>query len=397
MRLETILKQPSETLRQSVTFNGVSTISALVSVEAEAKGLVSGAAALDVVPTLFADALTLAISGGTDGERYLVTAIADDAEDFLTLSQIADEFDTEVGSFRTSIGVYKKKYRVSTTGYAGKLNFTGDTSATGKGLHNFDDDEAGAIAFATLDAIRDGGLKGMSAALQKAFASSDDLDKALEEALKVREVEQILGGLGSQLQEQFKAFEKQAKERVRVATEYGFDVVAIEKKNAEDRAKLVDQILSERIGSLQQLLQDIKFGDLFEGSLADQRQAVLAEIAKARTAAEAGEDGAADKLANLSRQLIELSRDAYGTAGSEYASDRSGVVSASEAVIQKENERIRAAQEAAAQSNAALQTIADNSTQQTDLLSQMVREIQIFGKTVTIPNLPAAWNVERTA
>jgi len=80
MRLETLLKQPSETLRQSLTFNGVATITALHSVEAEARGLVSGAAALDVVPTLFAGALTLAISGGTDGERYLVTAIADDAD-----------------------------------------------------------------------------------------------------------------------------------------------------------------------------------------------------------------------------------------------------------------------------------------------------------------------------
>jgi len=80
MALETILKQPSETLRRSITFNGVSTITTLHSVEAEARGLVSGAAALDVTPTLFAGAVTLAISGGTDGERYLVTAIADDAE-----------------------------------------------------------------------------------------------------------------------------------------------------------------------------------------------------------------------------------------------------------------------------------------------------------------------------
>ncbi|WP_336973424.1 phage protein Gp36 family protein [Sphingobium aromaticiconvertens] len=80
MALETILKQPSETIQRSVTFNGVATIAALHSVGSEARGLVSGAAALDVVSTLFAGALTLAISGGTDGERYLVTAIADDAE-----------------------------------------------------------------------------------------------------------------------------------------------------------------------------------------------------------------------------------------------------------------------------------------------------------------------------
>lgn len=80
MRAETILKQPSETLRRPVTFNGVSTITALHSVDVAARGLVAGVAELGVVPQLFADAVTLAISGGTDGERYLITVIADDAD-----------------------------------------------------------------------------------------------------------------------------------------------------------------------------------------------------------------------------------------------------------------------------------------------------------------------------
>lgn len=80
MRPEIILKQPSEELRRSITFNGVSTITALHSVGSVASGLVAGSAQLGVVPQLFAGAVTLAISGGTDGERYLITAIADDAD-----------------------------------------------------------------------------------------------------------------------------------------------------------------------------------------------------------------------------------------------------------------------------------------------------------------------------
>jgi phage gp36-like protein len=80
MRPETILKQPSEVRHESVTFNGVSTVTALHSVDVVAKGLVAGGVALGVVPQLFADAVTLVISGGSDGERYLVTAIADDAD-----------------------------------------------------------------------------------------------------------------------------------------------------------------------------------------------------------------------------------------------------------------------------------------------------------------------------
>ncbi len=74
-----IIKQPAETLRLPLEFGGVSTISALVSVNAVARGLVPGAPALTVTPSLFAGALTLVIAGGGDGERYLVTAIVDDA------------------------------------------------------------------------------------------------------------------------------------------------------------------------------------------------------------------------------------------------------------------------------------------------------------------------------
>lgn len=322
----------------------------------------------------------VSVSGNAGSRTRAASGLASAMQD--QLAAIAEEFNAEVGTFRTAIGVYDDKYRVNTEGRGGKMDFKGNSAI---GLHSFGDDQGAAIAFAALDAIQDGGLKGLSKAVQQAFASSDDLDKALEEALKVREIETLLGGIGAQMETEFRTFERQAKERVEIASKYGFDVVAIEKKNAEDRAKLVDQILADRVGSLQQMLDDIKFGDLFEGSLADQRQAILAEIAKARTAADAGEEGAADKLAGLSRQLIELSRDAYGTAGAEYAADRSGVISASEAVIQKENERIRAAQEAATQSNAALQEISANSTQTNELLSGMLQEIKLFGKTVTVP------------
>jgi hypothetical protein len=212
----------------------------------------------------------------------------------------------------------------------------------------------------------------------------------VEEALKVKEVEKLLGGMGAELEEQFSAFEKQAKERVRIATQYGFDVVAIEKRNAEDRAALVDQILSSRVGSLQTLLDDFKFGDLFEGTAADQRTALLAEIATTRTAADAGEDGAADRLAALLRQLTELSRDAFGTAGSEYATDRDSAVSAAEAVIKAENDRIRAAQDAVATTNSELKTISTLTYESNDLLSQIAASLaQLTGSQAITTSLPA--------
>lgn len=75
-----LIKQPAETLRQPMTFGGVSTISALVSIGVTDRGLVSGGAALTANGTLFANALTIEIGGGADGERYLITAVVDDAD-----------------------------------------------------------------------------------------------------------------------------------------------------------------------------------------------------------------------------------------------------------------------------------------------------------------------------
>ncbi|HEX7820640.1 MAG TPA: phage protein Gp36 family protein [Sphingobium sp.] len=80
MPTETLMKQPAEVLHRSLTFNGLLTITALHSVAAEARGLVAGSALITVTYSLLAGAVTLAIAGGTDGESYLVTALADDAD-----------------------------------------------------------------------------------------------------------------------------------------------------------------------------------------------------------------------------------------------------------------------------------------------------------------------------
>lgn len=327
------------------------------------------------------------LSGNSSAFKKNASGAASSVQD--GLSQIAEQLGGGIGSFNVTIGQRHGDWRVRTgTGSLKKA----------AGAKEFDDDQGGAIAYAIQLAVSQGAITGLSAAVQKAIRSSDDINKALEEALKVKQVETLLGGIGAELENQFQALEAQAKERLRIATQYGFDVVAIEKKNAEDRAKLVDQLLSERVGSLQALLDDIKYGDLFEGSLADQRQALLAEIAKTKTAADAGEEGAADKLATLSRQLIDLSRDAYGTAGNEYGADRASVIGASETVIQLENERIRAAAEATAQANATQQALLDQSKEQTELLTQMVRSFQAFGTTITLPNFQALMaNVGRSA
>jgi hypothetical protein len=279
------------------------------------------------------------------------------------LRQIAEEFDAEIGSFAVSIGQRGKNFRVDTTG-SGKTK-------TKRGAVDFGQDEEAAVAFALRDAISDGAIKGLSAAIQKALNSNPDVDKAIKEALKVRDVEELLDGIGGKIRKEVRDFDRQADERLRIARDYGFDILEIERINAEERSKLIESILEDRVGALQDLLNDLVFGDLAEGTLSERRQRLLEEISKAEADAAKGIDGAADRLADLNRRLIQLSRDAYGTAGSEYASDRAQAIASAERIIQLENDRIRGTQEAAAETNRQLATANQLSNEQNDILAEI--------------------------
>ncbi|MBA2718525.1 MAG: peptidoglycan DD-metalloendopeptidase family protein [Chloroflexi bacterium] len=260
------------------------------------------------------------------------SALASGIQD--TLLNLADALGGGLGSFAVSVGKRKDKFVVDPSG-RGKTK--------GGGTKKFDD-EADAIKFAILDAIKDGAVTGLSAAVQQALKSSDDLERSLKEALKVRDLEDLIGGLGNTLSRYFKDFDRQAAERVRIAKKYGLDLVAVERINAEERAKLVESVIQSRIGSLTKFRDDMKFGDLFEGDASTRRGALLGEITKVQAQAEAGSDGAADQLANLYRQLIETSKEAFGTAGPELTSDRALAASGVDRVIEMENARIAQAQ-----------------------------------------------------
>jgi uncharacterized protein (TIGR02594 family) len=278
------------------------------------------------------------------------------------LERIAEAFGASIGAFSVSIGSRKDKFYVDPSG--------GGAVKTKRGAVEFAD-EASAVAYALADALRDGAITGLSAAVSQALRSSSDVDKAIREALKVDEVETLLAGLGGVMGKQFRDLERQAQERVRIARQYGFDVLKIEEINAKERVKLADQILSSRIGALRELLEDLEFGDLFEGSLVEKRDRLLVQIAKAEKEAEEGVDGAADTLATLNRKLVELSRDAFGTAGGEYAADRNQAKTAAERIIQLENERVKAAQEAQRKTNEHLDEANSHLAEHTSILREI--------------------------
>lgn len=281
------------------------------------------------------------VSGNSSAFKQAASAAAGSVQD--GLSQIAEMLGGAIGSFNVTIGQRHGDWRVR----AG----TGSLKVA-KGATEFDDDQEGAIAYAIQLAVSQGAVTGLSAAVEKALKSSTDLNAALEEALKVQEIEILVGGLGAELESQFKAFEIQAKERVRIATQYGFDVVAIEKKNAEDRAALVEEMLEQQVGSLQRLVDEMTYGSLFEGSALEQRDAILKEIEQAKADLAAGKDGAADTLATLLQQLNSVSEEAYGSTG-QYAADRTMILDLARNEIAQANAQILQAAASAGSSTSA--------------------------------------------
>jgi murein DD-endopeptidase MepM/ murein hydrolase activator NlpD len=323
------------------------------------------------------------LSGNSKGQKSVASGLATGVQD--ALQQIAEQLGGGLGAFAVSIGVRDDKFRVDPSGKG--------ATKTKKGAVDFGEDQAAAIGFAIADAIKDGAITGLSAAVQKALASSQDINRALREAVKVDELETMLAGFDNEVSKATREFERQAADRRRIAKEYGFDLVELEERTAKDRAKLFSDIITAQVGDLQELLKDLDFGDLFEGSLVDRRQKLLVEIASAEADAKAGVEGAASRVASLRRKLIEVSEEAFGTAGGELAADRASSRSSAEEIIRLENERVKAAQEAALSTNRKLDTsnqhldeIADQIStgnneerRQTEVLERMAGMIERLG------------------
>ncbi len=305
------------------------------------------------------------------------------------IQKIADTLGADVGSFNVSIGKREDYYRVDGSGSSRV-----DAKHPGSGLLYNGKDESAAIEIAIRNAIGDGAVKGVSSAVAKALQSSSSLDKAVAEAVKVQNLERSLGGLTGQLKAVFETFDRTAADRVRIAKAYGLDLLQVEKLNATERVKLLEDTLKSRVGSLKDLLTSMTSGDLFEGSAVDRRQTLLKDIAAARADAEAGKDGAADKVAELYRQLLSTSKEAFGTGGDEYASDRKAAAETARALIGLETNRVnsaagvQAAQTSAIEAgNALSEQMLKATDAQTDLLQELVDQGRSRSGGGVSPNL----------
>lgn len=260
-----------------------------------------------------------------------------------SIKEIARQLNAEVGSFSVAIGKYGDYFRVSASGLQNpSAKYFSQHNTNPDSLYDGPDANV-ALGLAIQNAIGDGAILGISAQVQRALSSSPDIEKALAEALKVQDLETALGGVAGAIQKEFRTFEATAKERLRIASQYGFDIVKVEELNAKQRLELSEKLLNDQVGSLQTLINEMTSGSLFEGSAVDRRSAILAQVDQARADANAGKEGAADKLSQLLQQLNEVSREVFGTTGG-FAADRSTILDAARTAIAQANQRISDAQ-----------------------------------------------------
>jgi len=379
-----------ETMGKKFLSKGLETISSGLGAAAGPLGGMIGG----VIGGMLGDLLTTAKAGTTVitgvGKASTTASTSDVASGLTTmgnsvgtsLTTIANKFGTTVGDFAVSIGQYKDNYRVSASGSSRVGDKYYPNSAGSDILYDGTDSNQAALV-AIQNAIADGAVRGLSKAVQKALASSTNIENAVSEALKVQQVELAIGGVGASMEKSMREAQAAAEDRLRIAKDYGFDMVAVEKVNAESRLKLQQDLLAKQVASVQTLLDEMSSGSLFEGSLVDQRAAILAKITTAKADVAAGKDGASDTLAKLLEQLNTVSKEAYGTS-SAYAADRALIEELARDTIAQTNKQISDAQATVDAQTAvdALATTNEQLDESNDTLAEIASTLDITLKVL---------------
>ncbi|MFQ3664668.1 MAG: hypothetical protein SNJ79_01340 [Sphingomonadaceae bacterium] len=289
------------------------------------------------------DILQGATGGNNADNRAAAESIAGAFQQ--TLRNIVEQLGGTIGTFAVTVGRRNDNFTVDTLGR---------NNTAGPGVLTFKDAQQ-ALEAALADAIRDGAVAGVSAPVQAALRRyANDLNRAVAEALKVQDLEDFVRAAGNPFANAFRDFERQARDRLRIARDYGFEIVEIERLNAEERARLIRQATESTVSAARDLLNDLRFGSLAEGSIADRLRALAGERARLQAAVDGGDLEAINALARIIEDQVELTRKAFGTTA-PFAAERTDAIAALEAVIARAEDKIaQASLEAQRETNAKL-------------------------------------------
>lgn len=260
----------------------------------------------------------LSITGTQGNSASRIAASTKSADAVIgSIESIAEQFgagiDASLG--KVTIGKYKDKWRVSTTGYEGKLNFKGNTGPTGKGLKDFGDDAQAAAEYATLDLIKDGVIRGLRAGTQTLLQNAKGLQDGLAKALKFenvfRDLKRFKDPVGAAIDDLNREFQS----LVSVFQQAGAtaqETAQLEELYGIKRKAAVEDAFKSLSGSLKDLLTNLTTGDSGY-SLRTRLTNARAAYDPLAARVQAGDTTAYDDFANAAQTLVDLQRQYSGS------------------------------------------------------------------------------------
>jgi uncharacterized protein (UPF0264 family) len=228
--------------------------------------------------------------------------------------QLGGTIDASKGS--VSIGTYKGKYRVDTSGQGRTKGMTSSESTNESlGLFNFGDDADAAVKFAMLNLVQDGVIVGIRAGSAKLLKNAKDIETGLSKALKfenvfrdLRKFKDPVGAAIDDLNLEFKGLIDVFKEAGATAAE----TAQLEELYGIKRKAATEDAIKSLTGSLKDLIDNLTIGDSGY-SLRTRLGNAKAAYDPLAARVQAGDTTAYDEYAKAAQTLVDLQREYSGS------------------------------------------------------------------------------------
>lgn len=288
------------------------------------------------------------------------------------LSGIAAELGGQIGNYMVSIGTYKDKWRVSTSGSTGKLK-------TSRGAVDFGDDQGAAIAFAVEDAIKDGAITGLSDVIQKALKGLGT-DSAIQFAKDWNAVMDDFRALTDPVGAAIESITKPLDTLRNTMLSIGASSTDLAKLE-EYRSLKMKEVLEEQTSGFRDLLKNLN-GDGGGVTALNQLTRNMSEFDKFRSDIAAGKTVDQSKFTDLANSILSGANSVYGTNTKDFQNIVSMLKDATNGAIGLVEAQFNPAQAAQAQIDA-MKSASDAAVAEAaisnDYLSQILTAIQLNG------------------
>jgi hypothetical protein len=253
------------------------------------------------------------ISGRGSAQKAAATGLAGSVQE--GLASLAAELGGQLGKYAVSIGMYKDKYRVSTTGYGGKLGGKGNQTSS-LGITDFGKDgEAAAIQFAIEDAIKDGAITGLAPIIQKALSglgTESAIQFAKDWTAAMSDYKSLIDPVGAAIDAIIKPLDALKATMLQVGA--GTEELA---KFEDYRSKKLSAALKEQVSGFQSLLDQLN-GDA--GGVSDYQQLTtnLGKLGQFRSDIASGKTVDQTAYEGLANEIISKAGNVYGTGTTDY-------------------------------------------------------------------------------